>query len=163
VINYLFFVDVHFTKRYSHATDSGTPCVLLQEGATIYKVPLTEKALDTYVHMYPTYIHNYVCTYPTYTPHHISVRLFLLRLIGRGLPTRLQRSSTVSPCLWLFHSARSSQSALVDIPAQRPLCGWGRLAAVDVSGEPRQHRGTFRYVGGRGRMPPPKYIILSIA
>ena len=91
-------------QSYS-ATDSGTPCVLLQECATICKVPLTEKALATYVHMYPTYIHNYVRMYPMYIPHHISVR-----------------------------------------------CGQGRLAAVAVDGELCRHRGTFGYVGGRGRM-----------
>jgi hypothetical protein len=41
---------------------------------------------------------------------------------------------------------------LVDIPARRPLCGRGRIAAVVVNGEPRRHRGMFGYVGGRGRM-----------
>ena len=73
---------------------------------------LTEKALATYVHMYPTYIHNYVRMYPTYIPIHISVR-----------------------------------------------CGQGHLAAVTVNGEPRQHRGTFGYVGGSGRMQ--NFIVLG--
>ncbi len=50
-------------KEYSHATDSGTPCVLLLEGPATCKVPLTEGTC--YVCMYPMYIqyyHMYVCT-----------------------------------------------------------------------------------------------------
>ncbi len=50
-----FFVGIVFFARgqicvcYSRATLIGTPCVLPLEGPIIWKVPLTEKALATYV------------------------------------------------------------------------------------------------------------------
>jgi hypothetical protein len=59
-------------------------------------------------------------------------------------------SSNVSPSLRRFHSARSSQSALVDIPARQPLCGQGRLAALVVDGEPRQRPQDVRICWGGG-------------
>ena len=104
---------------YSRATLIGTPCVPPLEGPIIWKVPLTEKALATYVCTLRTYIHMY-----------------LNKSISSMKPNSLGHK--------LAH--------LVDILARRPPCGRGHIAAVVVNGEPRRHRGTFGYVGGRGRM-----------
>jgi hypothetical protein len=46
-------VPPHSPPQIQCLSDSGTPCVLLQECATICKVPLTEKALATYVCVFP--------------------------------------------------------------------------------------------------------------
>ncbi len=48
-VSFWFWWEIGFGFTYSHATLIGTPCVLPLEGPIIWKVPLTEKALTTYV------------------------------------------------------------------------------------------------------------------